>query len=88
MSEDRRIIRPENIRIVCRNDIFRGVKHNQGKQALKRIRAKLGIDICREPLLDWLRIKTKSGIVSGRIINANPKSWERLVICIEGDNIE
>ena len=56
--------------------------HNQGKQALKRIRRHLGLPINRELLPEELRIKTVAGITSGKVINANPKSWERVIHCV------
>lgn len=54
--------------------------HNQGKQALKRIRQRLGLAVNRLPLPDGIQVETKKEIVSGDIINRNPKLWERLIV--------
>ena len=57
------------------------VVHNQGKQALKRIRERLGLSVCREPLPIGLTVKTVGGIVNSETVNKNPKLWERH--CVE-----
>ena len=55
------------------------VRHNQGKQALKRIRQRLGLPVCREPLPIDIEIITNTVTVTGNVINANPKLWERRI---------
>lgn len=48
--------------------------HNQGKQAIKRLRRRLGMEVNRKPLPEnqWYRLKN-GYLYSGRHINENPR---------------
>lgn len=52
--------------------------HNQGKQCYKRLRRRLGLQVCRNPLPLNISIKIPNGVVSAAQINNNPQYYENM----------
>jgi len=53
------------------------VIHNQGKQAFKRIRRKLGLTVNREPLPPCTLYLFDNGSIRSEVVNDNPILWDQ-----------
>ena len=55
------------------------VVHNQGKQALKRLRRRLGLHVSREPIPDNVIVRIVGGYLSAKQLNANPRQYDNVI---------